>query len=117
MDGEPHTSQIFASDFSRRSWKQKRSGRQTLIARFTERDARGPGKQIERRIARTTHYPDLFLGHFKIPEKTQAQDPAASKYEGLLDGDDVGVWWAGDGVDHEHGDSPPEVGGRERTQT
>ena len=74
------------------------------MARFVERDARGPGKQKDRRIVRTTHYPDLFLGHFKIPEKTQTQDPAGSKYEGLLDGDDVGGWEAGDGVDHDQED-------------
>ena len=60
------------------------------MSRFVERDARGPGKQKDRRIVRTTHYPDLFLGHFKIPEKSQTQDPAASKYEGLLDGETWG---------------------------
>ena len=43
-----------------------------------ERDARGAGKPKERRVARTTRYPDLFHGHFKIPEKTRTQDLAGS---------------------------------------
>ena len=43
-----------------------------------ERDARGAGKPKERRVARTTRYPDLFQGHFKIPENTRTRDLAGS---------------------------------------
>ena len=80
-----------------------------------ERDARGAGKPKERRVARTTRYPDLFQGHFRLRRKL-GREIWRQAVPGTAVGDTAWVCWAGDATDHKHGDSPPEEDGRKTTQ-
>ena len=80
-----------------------------------ERDARGAGKPKERRVARTTRYPDLFQGHFRF-RRILGREIWREAVQETAVGDTAGVRWAGEATYRGHGDTPREEEGRKMTQ-